>query len=212
MIINHDIANRALEAAGQERLTDGDISTNSARWRLIKDNYLSIILSTLNKTTWTSRLKRARLQEADRETTENLTDYSYMYVLPYDCEKPEQLKEDGLYIVEGRYLYTDEANAVLIYVSNEKRQGELTPEEEQEDYPEYGNIDFDPSLQEYIELQLAAKIALKITGDKETFNLLVRQAMIIENNAKKATLEQAHSKGQGSPWWGDQIGLSVDGK
>ena len=50
MNINKDIVNRALEAAGQERLTDEDIEKNSARWRLIKDNYLSVILTTLAKT------------------------------------------------------------------------------------------------------------------------------------------------------------------
>lgn len=235
MNINRDIANRALEAAGQERLNDQDIEKESARWRLIKDNYLSVILTTLSKTTWTSRLKRIKLTESD---SENLTAYGHKYLLPVDCAKPEALNENAEYITEGNFLYTDIAEAVLQYVSNEKKaepepeepaedteeiSEELTDESEElpetpaeeepeEDYPEYGDIDFDPALKEYIELQLAAKLALKITGDQGTFNLLYSQAMIIENNARKATLEHAHSKEQGEEWWGDRIGLSVEGK
>lgn len=210
MNIDRGIVDRALEAAGQERLTDEDVTNNSARWRLIKDNYLAVILSTLFKTAWTSRIKRARL-ELDEES-DNLSDYIYKYFIPADCAKPEELKDKSEYIVEGSFLYTDTMDAILVYVSNEKRSGELTEDEEEEDYPEYGEMDFDPSLREYIELQLAAKIALKITGDQNTFGLLYNQAMIIENNAKKATLEHAHSKDQGEQWWGDRIGLSVEGK
>lgn len=217
MNINLEIANRALEAVGQERLNDEDIEKNSARWRLIKDNYLSVILTTLAKTTWTSRLKRAKLTLD--EDGENLTDYGYKYFLPIDCEKPEGLNDKGEYIVEGRFLYTNSADAVLQYVSNEKRNPineELSDEEQDailsEDYPEYGEMEFDPSLKEYIELQLAAKISLKITGDINTFNLLYQQALIIENDARKATLEHAHSKEQGQAWWGDMIGLSVEGE
>lgn len=219
MNINRDIANRALEAAGQERLNAQDIEKDSARWRLIKDNYLSVILTTLSKTTWTSRLKRIKLTESD---SENLTVYDHKYLLPVDCAKPEALNENAEYITEGNFLYTDIAEAVLQYVSNEKKaepepeepaeDTEEITEEPEEDYPEYGDIDFDPALKEYIELQLAAKLALKITGDQGTFNLLYSQAMIIENNARKATLEHAHSKEQGEEWWGDRIGLSVEGK
>lgn len=207
MNINKDIVNRALEAAGQERLSDEDIEKNSSRWRLIKDNYLSVILTTLAKTTWTSQLKREKLKEAEAS---NFTGYDYVYLLPVDCAKPEELQDEAEFNVEGKYLYTNSPMAVLLYVSNGKRK----PEDilsEKEDYPEYDDFDFDPSLSEYIELQLAAKIALKITGNMQTFGLLYNQAMVIENNARKATLEHAHSKEKGAAWWGDQMGLSVEG-
>ncbi len=207
MNINKDIVNRALEAAGQERLTDEDIEKNSSRWRLIKDNYLSVILTTLAKTTWTSQLKREKLKEAEAS---NFTGYDYVYLLPVDCAKPEELQDEAEFNVEGKYLYTNSPMAVLLYVSNGKRKPEDILSEE-EDYPEYDDFDFDPSLSEYIELQLAAKIALKITGNMQTFGLLYNQAMVIENNARKATLEHAHSKEKGAAWWGDLMGLSVEG-
>lgn len=208
MNINKDIVNRALEAAGQERLTDEDIEKNSSRWRLIKDNYLSVILTTLAKTTWTSQLKREKLKEAEKD---NFTGYDYVYHLPVDCAKPEELQDEAEYNVEGKYLYTNSPMAVLCYVSNGRRKPEEISEVKEEDYPEYEDIEFDPSLSEYIELQLAAKIALKITGNMQTFGLLYNQAMVIENNARKATLEHAHSKEKGAAWWGDQMGLSVEG-
>lgn len=210
MNINIDIVNRALEAAGQERLNDDDIIKNSTRWRLIKDNYLAVILTTLNNTAWASQIRRKRLEEAE---IENLSDYAVVYYLPHDCAKPEALNDNGEYIVEGRYLYTNSPCNILQYVSNGRRtEEEITEEMQEEDYPEYNDLDFDPSLSEYIELLLAAKIALKITGDPNTYGLLYNNAMLIENNARKANLEHAHSKEQGEPWWGDQIGLSVEGK
>lgn len=209
MNIDKNLVNRALEAAGQERLIESDVTEESTRWRLIKDNYLSVILSTLSKTTWTCLLTRAPLEQ-DTET-ENLTEYGYKYILPIDCARPEALADEGTYIVEGKYLYTDSPSAVLLYVTNGKR-AEISDAQAEEDYPEYGELVLGEPLTEYIELLLAAKIALKITGSQETFQLLYQQALIIENNVKKANLEAAHSKEKGEAWWGDRMGLNVEGK
>lgn len=242
MKINKEIVNRALEAAGQEQLNDGDIENNSARWRLIKDNYLSVILTTLSKTSWACATVRAKLTED--EESENYTNYGYKYFLPVDCAKAEALQDNSEYIIEGKFLYTNTPEAVLVYVSNGKlpedvqpeepeepseevpeepvegeetpeepsEEEEIPPEEDTEEYPGYKEPYLDDALKEYIELQLAAKIALKITGDKQTFQLLYSQALVIEDNARKASLEHAHSKEQGEDWWGDRIGLSVEGK
>ena len=245
MQINRDIVNRALEAAGQERLNEKDIETQSTRWRLIKDSYLSLILSTLSKTAWTSRITRAELTEAEGG---NLTNYAYKYRLPADCAKPESLKDNTEYITEGDYLYTDTPGAILVYVSNGfvgKRYTETPVTEKtfpegvfyffdeeteeyiqadeydsdktyysviEDDYPEYDNIRYDPALSEYLEYALASKIAIKITGDQNLATYLFNQALITEDRAKKATLEAAHSKEQGEPFWGDLLGLSVEGR
>lgn len=220
MNINKELVNRALEAAGQEQLNEEEIENNSARWRLIKDNYLAVILTTLSKTSWACATTRRQLVED--EETENQTEYGYKYFLPVDCAKAEALSDNSEYIIEGNYLYTNTPEAVLVFVSNGKIESDIesrSPEYEQppiietpEDYPGYAEPNLDDKLKEYIELQLAAKIALKITGDKQTFQLLYSQAVVIEDNVRKASLEHAHSKEQGEEWWGDRIGLSVEGK
>lgn len=214
MNINIDIVNRALEAAGQERLVPEEMTAEreSTRWRLVRDIYLQVILTTLAKTTWTSRIKRAKLEPLTE--TENLSGYFFQYILPYDCVRPEALNGNDEYIVEGHVLYTDREEAILQYVSSARRDPltERTEEELSEDYPDYDEITFDATLQECIEYQLAAKIALKITGNADLANYLFSQAMVYEAEAKKATLEHYHSKEQGESWWGDMMGLSVEGK
>ena len=118
MKINPNIVNRALKKAGQEELTEDDILNNSNVWRIIKVYYLSTILETLSNTAWTSQMKRVYLIKD--EDSENLTNYSFKYLLPIDCAKPEKLKNGEDYDVEGNYLYTDIDSAVLLYVSNGK--------------------------------------------------------------------------------------------
>lgn len=119
MNYNKEIINRALEKAGQESLTEADIEKDSTRWRLIKSLYLPTLLETLSKTTWTSQTKRAPLTLSE-ET--NYTTYEYMYNLPHDCAKPEQICNDEEYMVEGNYLYTDKEDAVLVYITNGKTE------------------------------------------------------------------------------------------
>lgn len=117
MNYDKELINRALEKAGQEPLTDEDISKNSARWRLIKSLYLPTILETLSNTDWTSQKKRIPLTPAEEE---NYTKYEFMYLLPYDCAKPEEICDEEEYLVEGPYLYTNKEEAILVYISNGK--------------------------------------------------------------------------------------------
>lgn len=270
MNINLIIANRALEKAGQETLEQSDIENESVKYRLIKNNYLKTILETLSNTEWTSQKKRKRLTVSEQE---NLTNYAYMYDLPTDCAKPEALLNDGEYIIEGTYLYTDTEDAILMYISNERREikttslelknateieggvfeyeyylpsdivkaiklvnGELTIEDnilttdvknaelvyisdgeevteshgtiKDEDYPEYGDFNFDPLLEEYIETRLASKIVLKITGETGLYQLLYAESQLMEKRAIKATLDHSKSKTQGNVWWEQELGLT----
>ena len=48
----------------------------------------------------------------------NLTNYFYMYPLPADCAKVVKLEHDSPYIVEGAFLYSDEEDAILLYINN----------------------------------------------------------------------------------------------
>jgi hypothetical protein len=41
-----------------------------------------------------------------------------MYDLPLDCAKPLELQENAYFVIEGRYLYTNQDRAELVYVSN----------------------------------------------------------------------------------------------
>lgn len=69
---------------------------------------------------WTFARKRALLAEL----TNDRDDFAYRYALPSDCLKPRRLLPDGysddrndssVYQWEGDSIYTDEANAVLVY-------------------------------------------------------------------------------------------------
>lgn len=48
----------------------------------------------------------------------NLTGYAFMYPLPADCAKVVQLEGNKPYIVEGAFLFSDEADAILLYIRN----------------------------------------------------------------------------------------------
>lgn len=115
MNIDRDLVNRALEKAGQEPLVEDDITKNTARWRLVKSFYLPTILETLSHTSWTSRKKRAKLIAFEGD---NYSDYAYCYRLPLDCAKPEEIVNNGEFLTEGNFIYTDTQDAILLYISN----------------------------------------------------------------------------------------------
>lgn len=250
MNINRDIANRALEKAGEEPLNESDIENNSVRWRTIKNNYMTTLLETLANTAWTSQKKRAKLELIDGDELENLTEYLYAYRLPADCAKPEELTSEGDYIVEGRIIYTDTPSAVLLYVKNGFRgkpnmlKADPQPTEEDfdeklffvlddngeyvkaekfnlmdeyymedwsEDFPLYDELDLDPLLAEYLETRLAAKLALKITGKSDLYQLLYSESQLMENRAIKVTVSHSRNKDRGHPYWGEILGMSKDG-
>lgn len=299
MEMDEGIITRALQKAGQEPLTKDDIEKNSTRYRAIKAFYLSTIEETLTTTEWTSQKKRKRLEQAD---IENFTTYNYVYKLPIDCAKAEELQDKGEFIIEARYLYTNSPEAVLMYVSNHKHNfyhfevdsdgnlyavnekdgddtkhfeliektvyekdengkdktdengkkiikyhigdllaieeleadsaGEVAeiPEDERifkgekkadksldvkyaspytdEYQADYNAITDDPLLSQYIETRLASKIALKITGDRNLYQLLYNEAQMVEARAVDVTLIHSKSRRQGKQWWTERLGLA----
>lgn len=74
-------------------------------------------------------------------------------------------------------------------------------------YKDYGELNFDPLLQRFLETRLAADIALKITGDRGIYESLYNESLLIENEAENGTKAQSRSRKNGNDWWTDKIGL-----
>lgn len=206
MNINIDIVARALNKAGEEPLTKEELETKKGtRWRLIEDTYLATILEELAAVSWTSQKRRARLEAAEEE---NLTSYMFMYVLPIDCAKPVGLNSEKVYLVEDGFLYTDDAEPILIYITN-YFTGE---EKEEDDYSFYDDPKFDPLLEDCIVTKLAMKLVLKLTGNTQLYQILYQDAIIMENRATKASEAHGHNKGKGNKSWGELMGLPSYGE
>lgn len=202
MNIDRALVNRALLKAGQTTLTDEDINNNSEAWKTVKEFYLSTMLETLARTQWTSAKRRTQLHK--NEEAENLSIYEIMYDLPVDCARAVKLNSESRFIVEGQYLYTNDSDAVLMYITNGRTDIAL-PTEPPEDIPGYDYIDYGPDFWEYIETRLASKIVLKITGDLQLYNLLFTESMVIEDAAAKSSKAAGKSKPTGQTYWTDAV-------
>lgn len=213
MNLNFDVVNRAFTRIGEEPITEKDKEDKNLKWNLAKNFYLVTILEALSTTPWTSSQKHAVLELSEEE---NYTKYQYAYKLPLDCAKPLELQDNSYYQVIGKILYADIPNAVLRYVSNFKKViKENNPEEDipetdieiqteeiiEEDYPEYAEIIGDVKFWEYIELRMASKLALKLSGDMNLYNVLYAEARLIENEAIAASKSNAYAKKNGNNWW-----------
>ena len=235
MTYNLDLINRAMMRAGQETITEEDIKDETTKWRTIKAFYLSTILAVISSADWTSLKKRKVLEED--EDSDNLSGYNYKYILPVDCAKAIEIDDNGVYIIEGNYLYTNTASAKLLYVSNGKRaEFENMPDEyaskyiyysgtrwtwdeelstyiedeEQEDIPLYDELNLSPELMQCLEYHLAAEIVLKITGNASLFGNLIQLATAIEDDARKTSKAKGVSKSNGSTWWSERLGLPTE--
>ena len=122
MNIDRELVARALIKAGEEPINETEWADGTSnRVRVIKETYLAILLESLASYDWTSQKKRVRLEALDPEVDdveENMTTYAYMYPLPADCVKVVSVNNDAPYIVEGAFLFTDEEDAILLYIKN----------------------------------------------------------------------------------------------
>lgn len=221
MNIDFDVVNRSFTRIGEEPISIKDKEDNNLKWNLAKNFYLITILEALSTTPWTSSQKHALLEESEEE---NYTKYQYCYKLPIDCAKPLELQDNSYFQVIGKTLYTDIPNAILRYVSNFKKVQNFEeenpednteiintdfPEEDieviEDDYPEYDDIVGDVKFWEYIELRLASKLALKLSGDMNLYNVLYAEARLIENEAINASKTNAFAKKNGNDWWFDDV-------
>ena len=122
MFIDKGIVARAFAKAGEEPITETEWTEGTSnRVRIIKEFYLATLLEALASYDWTSQKKRVRLEQLDpeaEEAEENYTNYAFMYPLPADCAKVVSVNNDKPYVVEGAFLFTDEENAILLYIKN----------------------------------------------------------------------------------------------
>ena len=120
MNIDRSLVARAFAKAGEEPIGEEEWTAGTSnRVRIVREFYLAILLEALSSYDWTSQKKRVRLTPIDDdEGEENLTDYNFMYPLPADCAKVVQIEGAKPYIVEGAFLFTDEADAILVYIRN----------------------------------------------------------------------------------------------
>jgi len=79
-----------------------------------------------------------------------------------------------------------------------------------EDYPGYSKIDYEPKFYEYLEMMLAAKLAVKNTQQPRLHDTLMQKALLIKQDAVKSTKSIAADKDKPSTWWGDRLGISLD--
>jgi len=116
MNMDRGLVNRALAYVGDWVLTDQDIADKNTNYETCKLFYLQTFLEALSEVSWTGGRKRAALVLTGLPHVPN--QYSYVYDLPYDCAKPIELQDGEYFVVEGRFLMTDKAQAELLYVSN----------------------------------------------------------------------------------------------
>lgn len=192
--IDRELANRALGAVGQSALQQGDTSSKS--YLLIKKFYLQTMLESLEMIPWTSGKRRAKLIKAD---SENYSAFNSVYKLPPDCAKIIELTDKSYYIVEGNCMYTDASEPILVYITNGKLpEGQEMP---LDDYPEYKRIEYEAMFYRSFELRLASKIALELSGKEKLHQMLLQEAMIIEETAYRNTKTLSAGKKSGNGWW-----------
>ena len=119
MNIDRQLVARAFIKAGEEPITEAEWTEGTSnRVRTVFEFYLATIKDALSSYNWTSQKKRARLTALipDDDTEENLTGYSYMFLLPADCAKVVAINDGDPYIVEGGYIFCDIESPVLLYI------------------------------------------------------------------------------------------------
>lgn len=116
-----DICNLAMAHFGQAaNISSIDPVDGSAEAEHCARFYPIVLAEQLEAHDWTFARKRATLAEL----TNDRDDFAYKYQVPADCQKPLRLLPEGYgddqndgadYQREGSFLYTDEANATLVY-------------------------------------------------------------------------------------------------
>jgi hypothetical protein len=119
MNIDWNLANRAMLLAGQHEFTEEDRTEKNAAFVLVKQFYLSTVLEALSEVEWAGGRKRGYLMRTG--IPHKINDrFRFAYDTPFDCAKPLELEKNEYFLVEGRFIYTDQEHALLLYISNGK--------------------------------------------------------------------------------------------
>ncbi|MDR2746740.1 MAG: hypothetical protein LBB77_04765 [Treponema sp.] len=76
-----------------------------------------------------------------------------------------------------------------------------------EDYPDYRQTEYEPKFYEYVEKTLAAKAAMKMSEQPQLHLQLLQEALLIKQEAVRATKIRQAAKLEPRPWWGEELGL-----
>jgi hypothetical protein len=74
-----------------------------------------------------------------------------------------------------------------------------------DDYPDYRAMDYEPKFYEYIEKNLAAKFAMKLSDRPELHAQLLQQAMLIKREAMAASKSRLSAKVERKKWWTEEM-------
>jgi hypothetical protein len=118
MKIDFHLANRALARIGADPLTHSDRSGETLRWRTLKEYYLQTFLEALSEVDWTGGRKRKKLRLTG--IPHERTGHSFVYDLPADCARPLELQDNAYFVIEDRFLCSDQSHAELLYITNGK--------------------------------------------------------------------------------------------
>lgn len=155
------LANRALMKIGARRITS--LTEDNKGARACNEYYSLAMDEILAEHDWACATERQSLATL---ASDNLTIYNYKYQLPQDpyCIRPIELIDEDYgqsdpphpWLREGRIIYSDLENAVLVYIG---RPADPTS--------------FDIHFMEAVATQLAYLICIDVTGDVARANAMV---------------------------------------
>jgi hypothetical protein len=199
MNIDRDLANRIFLDIGEEMLTEGDTTQDTLKWRILKEYYLSTMISAISAIPWVNGKKRAVLTKL---TADSLSPYLYLYSLPVDCARPLEIQGDYFYVIENGKLRTDRDDAALLYVTN----GKLSVPISGDDYPDYNLPEMEPLFYDYVEKLIASKMVIKIKpGSTDLRQALFAEAMLARQEALSAIRAVSSSRSTGERRWDEEI-------
>ena len=75
------------------------------------------------------------------------------------------------------------------------------------DYPDFTELNYEPKFFEYIEKKLAAKFAMKLSEKPELYTMLMKEALLVKQEAIDASRASRAAKVKENNWWGKELGL-----
>jgi hypothetical protein len=74
-----------------------------------------------------------------------------------------------------------------------------------DDFPDYRRLEYEPKFYEYIERMLAAKFSMKLTDQPALHVQLLQEAMLVRQEAVKASRSRRAAKQEPKRWWTEEV-------